>query len=66
MGVDAAITLVLALLDRAAAISALIQSAQAAGRTALTTAEWQTITAADDAAMAALKAAIAKAQAEGR
>jgi hypothetical protein len=66
MGVDAAITLVLALLDRAAAISALIQSAQAAGRTALTPAEWQTITAADDAAMAALKAAIAKAQAEGR
>ena len=66
MGVDVAISLVLALIDRASTISALIQSAQAAGRTKLTDAEWKTITDADDAASAALAASVAKAKAEGR
>jgi hypothetical protein len=66
MGVDVAISLVLALIDRASTISALIQSAQAGGRTTLTPAEWQQITDADDAASASLKAAIARAKADGR
>ena len=66
MGVDVAISLVLALIDRASTISALIQSAQAAGRTTLTDAEWKSILDADDAASASLAASIAKAKAEGR
>ena len=66
MGVDAAITLVLALIDRASSISAMIQSAQAAGRTKLTEAEWTAIQDADDAATKALRDAIDKAKAEGR
>lgn len=66
MGIDVAISLVLALIDRASTISALIQSAQAAGRTTLTPEEWQQITDADDAASKTLAAAIAKAKAEGR
>lgn len=66
MGVNVAISLVLALIDRASTISAMIQSAQAAGRTTLTDAEWQSITDADDAASTALQAAIVKAKAEGR
>ena len=66
MGVDVAISLVLALIDRASTISALIQSAQASGRTALTPEEWQQITDADNAASEALKAAIEKAKSEGR
>lgn len=66
MGVSAAITLILALLDRAAAISALIQKAQAEGRDTLSAEEWKVITDSDDASRAALVLAIAKAEAEGR
>lgn len=60
MGIDAAISVVLALINNAAQISALIQKAQAAG-TDISPEDWATITAADDAARAALVAAIAKA-----
>ena len=58
MGVAEAITLLLALLERGAAISALIAKAQAEGRPNLTAEEWKTITDADDAARADLVAAI--------
>lgn len=60
MGIDAAISVVLALINNAAQISALIQKAQAAG-TAISAEDWATITAADDAARKALVDAIAKA-----
>lgn len=66
MGVDVAISLVLALIDRSAQISALIQKAQAAGRTDLTTEEWKAIADADDQARSELDAAIVKAKSEGR
>jgi len=66
MGVDVAISLVLALIDRASTISALIQNAQAAGRTTLTDEEWASIQAADDAASIALRGAIERAKTEGR
>jgi hypothetical protein len=54
MSVDAAINLLLALLDNAARISALITAARATGRTELDPADWTVILAADDAARAAL------------
>lgn len=57
MGVDAAITLVLALIDRAAAISALVQKAQSENRE-ISPDEWKSITDADDAARAGLVKAI--------
>lgn len=60
MGVDAAISVVLALINNAAQISALIQKAQAAG-TEISAEDWATITSADDAARKALVDAIAKA-----
>ena len=62
MGVAEAVTLLLALLDRAAAISALIAKAQAEGRSNLTLEEWGQITQADDVARADLVAAIAAAK----
>lgn len=65
MGVDVAISLVLALIDRAATISALIQKAQTEKR-ALTEAEWQTVIDSDNVARSALAAAIILAKAEGR
>ena len=58
MGVAEAITLLLALLERGAAISALIAKAQAEGRPNLTAEEWKQIVDADDAARADLVAAI--------
>ena len=61
MGTEMAITLLLGLLDRAAAWGAVIAKAQSAGRE-LTEAEVDTFAAADDAAKAALEAAIAKAR----
>lgn len=66
MGVDVAISLVLALIDRASTISTLIQNAQASGRTTLTDAEWKQIQDDDNAASSDLQAAIDKAKAEGR
>jgi hypothetical protein len=65
MGVSAAISLLLALINNAGQISALIGKAQVAGRD-LTPAELDTITAADDQARAALVAAIAAAKAAGK
>lgn len=56
-----AINLLLGLLDRATAWAAVIGKAQAEGR-ALTEAEVDTFAAADDAAKAALEAAIRKAR----
>ena len=58
MGVAEALTLLLALLERGAAISALIAKAQAEGRPNLTAEEWAQITQADDAARADLVVAI--------
>ena len=61
MGIDTAITLLLALIDRSSVISALITKVREEGRTTLTAAEWKTITDAADAARAKLVAAIAAA-----
>lgn len=61
----AAIDLILALLTRASAISALVAQAQAEKRD-LTEAEMNQIIAEDDKARAGLVAAIEKAKAEGR
>jgi uncharacterized protein YggE len=57
--------LLLGLLDRAVAWGALIRKAQSEGRD-ITAAELDTLAAEDDAAKAALDAAIAKARSEGR
>lgn len=59
MSVDAAITLLLALLENAARISALIASAKAAGRSEFDATDWASILAADDAARAALAPPVA-------
>ena len=64
--ITAAVDLLVALLSNASTISQLIQSAQAAGQTELTAAQWATITGADDSAEAQLSAAIAAAKAAGR
>jgi len=64
--ITAAVDLLVALLSNASTISQLIQSAQAAGQTELTPAQWATITGADDSAEAQLAAAIAAAKAAGR
>lgn len=61
MGAAEAVMLLLGLLDRAAAWAAVIAKAQAEGR-ALTEEEVDSFVAADDAAKAALEAAIAKAR----
>ena len=58
MTVQLAISLLLALIDRAAAISQIIAAAQAAGRTDLTPDEWNTILSADDRARTSLINAI--------
>lgn len=60
--VSAAVDLLIALLSNATQISTLIQTAQAAGRTTLTSEEWATVVGADDSAESALLAAIAKAK----
>jgi len=65
MGVDSAISLLLALLNQSAAISSAIRNAQAEGRE-LNATDWQIILDRDDLAAAMQKAALAKAQAEGR
>ena len=64
--ITAAVDLLVALLSNASTISQLIQSAQAAGQTELTPAQWATITGADDSAEAQLAAAIAAVKAAGR
>jgi hypothetical protein len=61
MTVQLAISLLLALIDRAAAISSIIATAQAAGRTDLTPDEWNTILSADDRARTSLINAILQA-----
>jgi hypothetical protein len=66
MNALAAIDVVLALISRATAISAMIGKAQAEGRTELSTEEWDQVISENDAAREALAAAIAKAKAEGR
>ena len=65
MGTEMAITLLLGLLDRAAAWGAVIAKAQSEGRE-LTEAEVDTFAAADDDAKARLESAIALARAQGR
>jgi len=52
--IDAAIQLVLTLIERANMISQLIKTAKAEGQTTLTPVQWLSITDADDAARAAL------------
>ena len=65
MDVATAIGLLLALIDRTAQIGALIAKAQSEGRD-ITSAELNTLVAADDAAKKELQDAIAKAKSEGR
>lgn len=64
MTVEAAISLLLALIQNASQISALIQAAQAKGETTLGPEVWTQILAAGDTSRAALVAAIASAQAK--
>lgn len=59
MTVELAIQLVLSLIDRASAISQMIQAAKAAGQTTLTADQWSQILNADDAARQVLVDAIA-------
>ena len=66
MGVDVAVSLLIALLNQAGVISAVLSKAAAEGRTKLTPEEWTNISNMDDTARADLVAAIAKAKAEGR
>lgn len=66
MGLDAAIALLLALINQSGAISAAITKARAEGRDALTADEWQAIMDRDETAKLAQQAALAKAQSEGR
>lgn len=61
--ISAAIGLTLQLLSKATEISTVVAKAQADGRTTLTPDEWQSITAADDAARASLVSAIEAAKA---
>lgn len=58
MPIEIAIQLVLSLIDRAATISQALQAAKASGATTLSADQWAVITAADDAARAALADAI--------
>lgn len=58
MPIEIAIQLILSLIDRAGTISQLIQAAQAKGQTTLSADDWKIITANDDAARAALVAAL--------
>lgn len=66
MKVLAAIELLLALMDRATAVSDLIKGAIADGRDELTAEEWDQIKAADDTARAELEAALQRARDAGR
>ena len=59
---DAAISLLLALVNNAAQISALIDKAKGEGRTELSTEEWAVVTAASDASQKRLEEAIANAR----
>jgi len=61
----ALVTLLLGIIERAAAVGALINTARAQGRD-ITTAELESLMDADDAARDALKTAIAAAKADGR
>lgn len=61
VAIDAAISLMLALIDHASEVSQLIQTAKANGQTDLTADQWATLVAANDAARARLVDAIAKA-----
>lgn len=63
--IDAALSLMISLINQSGAISAAIRQAHAEGRD-LTAADWQAITNRDDFAAAQQDAALAKAQAEGR
>lgn len=65
MGADAAISLVIALLNNAAAISAAVRQARAEGRE-LNDADWAAIDARDETAAARQAVALARAKAEGR
>ena len=65
MGTDAALSLVIALLNHASEISALVQQAQAEGRD-LNASDWDHILTADELAKANAAAALAKAKSEGR
>lgn len=60
---DAALSLLIALLNQAGAISALVAQLRAEGRDTLTADEWRLILDRDDAARAAQLAALARAQA---
>lgn len=59
MPVEAVLALLTALLNQAGTISAILQKAKAENRNTLTPDEWQQILSSDDAATAALQAAIA-------
>lgn len=59
MPVEAVLALLTALLNQAGNISAILQKAKAENRDTLTPDEWSQILSADDAATAALQAAIA-------
>lgn len=65
MGADAAVSLLIALLNQSAQISQALRQARAEGRD-LNADEWKAITDRDDLAAAQQAAALAKAQAEGR
>ena len=66
MGLDAAVALLIALLNNSGAISAAIQKARSEGRDNLLPEEWAAILSRDDVAAAGQLAALAKAKAEGR
>lgn len=59
MPVEAVLALLTALLNQAGSISTILQKAKAENRNTLTPEEWQQILSSDDAATAALQAAIA-------
>lgn len=63
---SAAIELTLQLLAKASEISTVVAKAQGEGRATLTPQEWQSITAADDAARTLLVDAIGAAKEDGR
>ena len=66
MGIDAAIALLLALINQSGTISAAITKARSEGRTSLTGEEWGSILTRDDVARAAQIAALEHAKSEGR
>jgi hypothetical protein len=65
-GLDAAVSLLIALLNQSGRISATIATARAEGREEFTPEEWTEILDRDDAARALQVAALAKAKAQGR